>query len=268
MRYSIHDFNQEAALEFTATVERTVTRGGERITKPVTICLDATDLLILDWFLRFYPVAEKRTINGKEYAWIKRSKITEDLPILRISEKAASERLSKLCILGLLEHEFVKVGGSFSYYTFGGKFAQLLYKEDGEGRRSTSQGVGGQPTTPVDGQPTTKDKQLDNSYIKDRKKKTKKKVNQLAEAYTNNTTLRNVLLSFIEHRQELGKPLTERAMSLILGKLDKASNDRERIEMLEASIANGWTGVFPIREQGGTKKSPYVVDYSDAFSVI
>lgn len=268
MRYSIYDFNQEAALEFTATVERTVTRNGERVTKPVTICIDATDLLILDWFVKFYPIAQKQTINGKEYAWIKRSKIIDDLPILRISEKAASERLSKLCILGLLEHEFVKAGGSFSYYTFGEKLGKLLYKESGEGGRSTSQGVGGQPTTPVGGQPTTKDRQLDNTYIKNRKKNTKKKVYDLAENYTNNTTLREVLFSFIEHRKELGKPLTERAMSLILGKLDKARNDRERIEMLEASIANGWTGVFPIKEQGGTKKSHYVVDYSDAFSVI
>ena len=267
MRYSIHDFNQEAALEFTATVERTVTRNGERVTKPVTICIDATDLLILDWFVKFYPIAQKQTINGKEYAWIKRSKIIDDLPILRISEKAASERLSKLCILGLLEHEFVKVGGSFSYYTFGEKFGRLLYKGSGEDRRSTSQGVGGQPTTPVGGQPTTKDKQLDNTYIK--KKNTKNKVTKQAEAYTNNSALRDVLYSFIEHRQELGKPLTERAFALILSKLDRAKHDRERIEMLEASIANGWTGVFPVKENhGGTKKSPYVVDYSDAFSVI
>lgn len=46
---------------------------------------------------------------------------------------------------------------------------------------------------------------------------------------------------FVEHRRERRKPVTERAASMLLRRLASFSDP---VAAIEASIANGWTGVF------------------------
>ena len=46
------------------------------------------------------------------------------------------------------------------------------------------------------------------------------------------------------------KTPTTLAMKKILSKLDSlSSNDEEKIEIIETSIMNGWSGVFPLKEK-------------------
>lgn len=54
----------------------------------------------------------------------------------------------------------------------------------------------------------------------------------------------DVWASFVEHRAERRKPLTARAVQLILADLAKTPFDAD--EMLRRTITNGWTGVFPL----------------------
>ena len=54
-------------------------------------------------------------------------------------------------------------------------------------------------------------------------------------------------------RKAIKKPLTDRAMRGILNKLDKfASDDLDKIEILERSIVNCWQDVFQIKEKAPT----------------
>lgn len=86
----------------------------------------------------------------------------------------------------------------------------------------------------------------------------------IIEGYTANVALRVALADFIAHRREVKAPMTERALRMTLKRLDQcAASDREKVRMLETSIANGWRGVFPPR---GKEPAPsrYEVDYTDA----
>lgn len=62
--------------------------------------------------------------------------------------------------------------------------------------------------------------------------------------------LRDALQAFKEMRRAKRAPLTLKAEELCLRKLDQlASTDAEKIAILEQSIANSWSGVFPIHEE-------------------
>lgn len=66
--------------------------------------------------------------------------------------------------------------------------------------------------------------------------------------------LREAVEGFIEYRKKIKKPMTDRAIELLIGKLRKmAATDAERIEMLNQSVMNGWQGVFELK--GETKKT-------------
>lgn len=156
MRLAIHDYSQEAA---TAMVDTVCVNGKEK-----RVAIDATDLLILDWFTKFYPFMRKRVIDGKEYGWIKRSKVIEDLPILRINEKSVSERLKKLVHFKLLDYRLVEDGGKFCYYTHGDSYPQLVYDFStmDDGHRAVKRPTNGRSNAlPMGGQTDIKDRGLD-----------------------------------------------------------------------------------------------------------
>ena len=81
-------------------------------------------------------------------------------------------------------------------------------------------------------------------------------------AYTQNDDLVEAINDFVNMRKTIKAPLTNRALSMMLGKLDKlASDDKTKIEIIEQSIFNSWKGIFPIKNApmavGGTKKDSY-----------
>lgn len=160
MRLAIHDYSQEIAAQMVDTV---TVKGKEK-----KIAIDATDLLILDWFTKFYPFMTKKVIDGKEYGWIKRSKVIEDLPILRITEGSVSERLKKLVHFKLLDYRLVKDSdGTRCFYTHGESYPQLVFDfstiSEGGYRVKPTQGIGSNQHR-VSGQPHNKDRSLYSSF--------------------------------------------------------------------------------------------------------
>lgn len=160
MRLTIHGYSQSVACE----MQGEVAENGKR--KKVRI--DATDLLILRWFTDFYPNMKKAIIDGKEYGWITRKKMSEDLPILGITEKSGAARLKKLVYFGLLDYRLVKDGGTYAYYTHGPNYESLI---TGAAQptylgQSTALVVGGQMAYPQGGQPPYKDSGLDDSTVR------------------------------------------------------------------------------------------------------
>lgn len=73
------------------------------------------------------------------------------------------------------------------------------------------------------------------------------------EKYSANDEVRQALYGFLEMRKQKEKPPTERAFEQILKKLDEyvidvQAKDRYRIECLDASTMNNWTGIFKLKD--------------------
>lgn len=93
-------------------------------------------------------------------------------------------------------------------------------------------------------------------------KKTKKgkitSIDSLLNSYTSNEELRNTLVDFIKMRKSIKKPMTDRALQIMLKKLQGLSEIEEiQIKILENSIENCWQGIFPLKEDrnGGIKQN-------------
>nr|DAO51594.1 MAG TPA: replisome organizer [Caudoviricetes sp.] len=116
-------------------------------------------------------------------------------------------------------------------------------------RQNDQQLTNNRPTT--DQQPTTN-------------KKNNKKIKEDKEIiYSDSQELNEAILSFIEYRKSIKKPMSERAVSLLLGKLNKMSGSiQEQIEILNQSILNGWQGIFPLKNESGNRVVEQIPSYT------
>lgn len=72
--------------------------------------------------------------------------------------------------------------------------------------------------------------------------------------YEGSEQLKKTILDFIEMRETIKKPMSSKALELMLKKLnDLASQEKEKIEILEQSIMSSWQGIFPLRENNKNK---------------
>lgn len=104
--------------------------------------------------------------------------------------------------------------------------------------------------TPSNTSRTQRQRDNINKNVKNVKNDKKEKNKELGifETYTSNTDLAETLESFLEFRKKIKKPMTDRAITLLLNKLDElASDENEKIAILEQSILNGWQGVFELK---------------------
>jgi hypothetical protein len=70
----------------------------------------------------------------------------------------------------------------------------------------------------------------------------------IIESATESSELREALIEFVKFRKLIKKPMTNKALELIIGKLNKiATTDRERVEIINQSIERGWAGVFALK---------------------
>lgn len=98
-------------------------------------------------------------------------------------------------------------------------------------------------------QPIPDNNTYNNTDIKPNKKKTKKGFDAVVEEYTTNADLKAAIIDFIQFRKAIKAPLTDRALTLCLNKLDKlANNDLEKIAILNQSIERGWKGLFEVKD--------------------
>lgn len=75
-------------------------------------------------------------------------------------------------------------------------------------------------------------------------------IDKIINSYTENVELRNTLKEFLKMRKSIKKPMTDKAMKLLITKLDKiGSNDNEKIEILNQSIFNSWQGIFELKNK-------------------
>ena len=252
LKYTLEGFDQTAALKMQKTDE-----AGN------TIKLDAIDLVILRWFVDFYPGMAKRMIGNKEYGWVKYDAIVNDLPLLDIQKRGIMRRFEKLKELGILEHVTIKDGGTFSFYTFGKQYMSLVCDDKGYTNFDTgcaSKSTGGvlQKAQGCASKGTANNTSTKNNSSTKKNSKERKTFNERLEEYTDNQELRASLTEYIKMRAFIKAPMTDRAITLLLNDLDKlASSDADKIKIVNQSIVRSWKSVYPLQEESKkTKQEP------------
>ena len=76
----------------------------------------------------------------------------------------------------------------------------------------------------------------------------KSKSESKSESYTGDVRLDEAIKEFKKHRKNLKKPMTDRAVQLMVGKLKELGQTvDEQIAIINQSIENGWQGIFPLK---------------------
>lgn len=87
---------------------------------------------------------------------------------------------------------------------------------------------------------------------KEKKKKEKFEPKRMIEDYTQDPSLREALLDFLDFRKSAKAAVsTKRQMQLLLNKLDQLSHGdhQKKIKIVNRSTENGWKGFFELREE-------------------
>lgn len=105
-----------------------------------------------------------------------------------------------------------------------------------------------------DTQVTDKRRTTDGQVTTNKKNKNVKNVKNEIN-YSDIPELNEAILEFIKFRKSAKKPMTDKAISLMIGKLNKlSSNANEQIDIINQSILAGWTDVYPLKKQSGRKE--------------
>lgn len=90
----------------------------------------------------------------------------------------------------------------------------------------------------------------DNKNTNKNKEKSNINLNMLIAEYTQNECLIETLKDFLKMREAIKKPMTDRALKIMLKKLKGLSEDEDiQVKILEQSIFNSWQGIFPLKDQ-------------------
>ena len=239
MKHTIEGFSQEYATTLKKKVK--IKQRGEEKEKEIKI--DCTDLVILRWFVDFFPNMKKMIIDGKEYAWLTHKKMLNDLPLLDISKRACIDRMQKLVEFGILEYKLIKDGGTFSLYSFGKNYINLVGSNE-QGVRSND--IGGVRSNDIGGdvQPDNKDKSIIDKSINNNKE-----INKESEIDINFENLWKLLKAHPNDRKskvtkkrkkelyEMGYERVEKAINLYL-KIQNPEYYHKRDNILNEIIDN------------------------------
>ena len=105
---------------------------GFSVKKVMELQLDVKDLAILRYFQDFMKSGKMNyeEVGGVKYYWVSYKNISDEMPFLGLGKRTIMMRMLRLRDLGLLAHYTKKKGGTFSYYTLGDKFNDLLYTSE------------------------------------------------------------------------------------------------------------------------------------------
>ena len=73
--------------------------------------------------------------------------------------------------------------------------------------------------------------------------------------YATDPLLNDAIIAFVDFRNKIKKPMTDKAIELMLKKLNRlSSNVSVQIEILNQSIVNGWSGIYELKETSAKKE--------------
>lgn len=106
---------------------------------------------------------------------------------------------------------------------------------------------------------SSEDSTLKEKEIKEKETKEKESRQELDKkpVYAADEKLNQAVLDFVEYRNEIKKVLTDHALSLLLEKLDTMTSETDKkIEILNQSIINRWTGIYELHKEPPKAKAP------------
>lgn len=97
-----------------------------------------------------------------------------------------------------------------------------------------------------------------------KEKKKKESYNEIVNAFTENGELRETIFEFIKMRKMIKAPMTDRALRLLLNKLQGISNNEQiQIDTLNRAIVNNWKSVYPLKDGGYQKPAKKAYEPTD-----
>lgn len=75
-------------------------------------------------------------------------------------------------------------------------------------------------------------------------------------AYFESEKVNEIFKEYLDTRKKLKVPNTERAITLLVNKLNEHS-DKDKIKMIENAIVNGWKSIYPLKENAVNKNLPF-----------
>jgi hypothetical protein len=243
MKYTLHGFSQETALE---------------------LGISNDELALLRWFIDFKDSGTMKNKydveKQKMFYWIVYTKIIEDLPLLTLGSETLEAKKKKLqrLINGNLSKVLEKKlerdkNGTYLYIALNeSEYIKLISNKlsENEQQTETSKGVGQICPSGVGQNSPNKDSSIINySSINDNKKKKKEtEIDSLINSYTENEELRTNIYEFVKMRKGIKAAITTLGLKKLLNKLDKlAADDSDKIKILDNSIMNSWKGIFELK---------------------
>lgn len=111
-----------------------------------------------------------------------------------------------------------------------------------------------------------KEKEIERDIDIKEKNNKKKKVATAPAVYVDNEELNEAIINFIQMRKQIKKPMTDRAVELMISKLNKLAgpDDDMAIKILEKSTMNCWTDIYPLDTKKSFSAKPNKVNWEDA----
>lgn len=89
---------------------------------------------------------------------------------------------------------------------------------------------------------------------KERKKESS--YDQIINELVSDEEVKKEIIEFIKMRSFIKKPMSDRALKMLINKLNKISSSKdEQIQILEKSIINNWSDIYPIKKDYNKKES-------------
>ena len=178
--------------------------------------------------------------NGEIYFYATQEKISE---VLKVSRPTIVSAFKTLIKIGLLEVE--KDNGNANKY-FLIKIDEIV-KKINLSKNLTSKEILQHQSKNLTG--TCKDFLHNKEEIK--------KNNIIRKNIYISERFKETFSDFLEMRKSIKKPATNKAIEMIIIKLEKVNNEEQAIKMLERSIINNWQDVYEIRERGNDGSKNY-----------
>lgn len=173
-----------------------------------------------------------------------------------LSRHQQTEAISKLKELGILEVVVKGIPAKRYFRLNESKLIEMFASEKDVTNKNVKNLHTGMPE--IDKQDVKKiagnnnnnsNKENSNKVNKERKKE-KKKTNydSIINENIQDESVKQEIYEFIKMRKLIKKPLTDRALKLLISKLKKlSSNPVEQVQILDNSIMNNWQGIFPLK---------------------
>ena len=106
---------------------------------------------------------------------------------------------------------------------------------------------------------------LDNIEDNKKERKTASEYDTIIDLRVKDEQVKTTIYEFIKMRKLIKKPMTNRALELMIGKLQRiADNPQTAVEILEQSIMNNWQDIYELKNK---KKASYGDGYNGEYDV-